>query len=261
MGGISLKIAVSGKGGVGKTTVAAGLIYLLSQDGFTVYAVDADPDATLGLTLGFAPDKLAQMIPLVELDEVIKEKSGGGGAYYNLDPDVDDVIADYSLRLDNIHLLLMGGIKQGGSACYCRENSFLNAVLNTLLDNQDVVFLDMSAGIEHLTRGTAQGVDMIFVVTEPTRAGVKTAGLVCKLARELGIVKINVLGNKIRREEEKEFIRKSLPGETIAGFLPYADKVWERSMDEDLAGFTSADLPAGLDEVYNNFLKGEMKGK
>ncbi len=256
-----MKIAVSGKGGVGKTTVAAGLAYLLARDGFTVYAVDADPDATLGLTLGFPPDELAKMTPLVEMKEVIKEKSGGGGAYYNLDPDVDDVIAEYSLHRDNIHLMLMGGIKQGGSACYCRENSFLNAVLNTLLDNQEVVFLDMSAGIEHLTRGTAQGVDLIFVVAEPTRAGVKTAGLVCKLARELGIAQIKVLGNKIRREEEKEFIRKSLPDETIAGFLPYADKVWERSMDETLSGFNDADLPAGLEEVYNKFVKGEMIGR
>lgn len=253
-----MKIAVSGKGGVGKTTVAAGLAYLLARDGLNVYAVDADPDATLGLTLGFSPDKLAAMTPLVELKEVIQEKSGGGGAYYNLDPDVDDVIADYSLQRDNIHLLLMGGIKQGGSACYCRENSFLNAVLNTLLDNKDAVILDMSAGVEHLTRGTAQGVDMIFVVTEPTRAGVKTGGLVCKLARELGIAGVKVLGNKIRREEEKEFIRKQLPGETIAGFLPYADKVWERSMEETIPGFSAADLPAGLEEVYNNLLKGEM---
>ena len=255
-----MKIAVSGKGGVGKTTVAAGLAYLLARDGFTVYAVDADPDATLGLTLGFSPVELAKMTPLVEMKEVIQEKSGGGGAYYNLDPDVEDVIADYSLHRDNIHLLLMGGIKQGGSACYCRENSFLNAVLNTLLDKQDAVILDMSAGIEHLTRGTAQGVDLIFVVAEPTRAGVKTAGLACKLARDLGIDNIKVLGNKIRREEEKEFIRKHLPGETIAGFLPYVDKVWERSMDDALSGFSADDLPAGLDEVYNNFLKGEMHG-
>lgn len=256
-----MKIAVSGKGGVGKTTVAAGLAYLLARDGYNVYAVDADPDATLGLTLGFPPEKLSQMTPLVELKEVIQEKSGGGGAYYNLDPDVNDVISDYSLKKGNINLLLMGGIKQGGSACYCRENSFLNAILNTLLDHREAVILDMSAGVEHLTRGTAQGVDLIFVVTEPTRAGVKTGGLVCRLARELGIAGIKVLGNKIRREEEKEFIRKNLPGETIVGFLPYADKVWERSMEDELTGFTDADLPAGLDEVYKTILKGEMTGR
>ncbi|MEW5919946.1 MAG: AAA family ATPase [Bacillota bacterium] len=253
-----MKIAVSGKGGAGKTTVAAGLAYLLARDGFTVYAVDADPDATLGLTLGFTPAELAKLTPLVEMKEVIEEKSGGGGAYYNLNPDVEDVIADYSLRRDNIRLMLMGGIKQGGSACYCRENSFLNAVLNTLLDKQEAVILDTSAGIEHLTRGTAQGVDLIIVVTEPTRAGVKTAGLVCKLARELGIAGIKILGNKIRREEEKEYIRQHLPGETIAGFLPYVDKVWERSMEDHLAGFSADDLLAGLDEVYNNILKEEI---
>ncbi len=256
-----MKIAVSGKGGAGKTTVAAGLVYLLARDGYTVYAVDADPDATLGLTLGFPPAELARVTPLVELKEVIQEKSGGSGAYFNLNPDVDDVIAAYSLSRGNIRLMLMGGVKQGGSACYCRENSFLNAVLNTLLDKQEAVVLDMSAGIEHLTRGTAQGVDLIIVVAEPTRAGVKTAGLVCKLARELGIAGIKVLGNKIRREEEKEFIRRHLPGETIAGFLPYADKVWERSMEEQLTGFGAGDLPAGLEEVYVHILREEMKGK
>ena len=146
----------------------------------------------------------------------------------------------------------------GRSACYCRENSFLNAVLNTLLDNQEAVILDMSAGIEHLTRGTAQGVDLIIVVAEPTRAGVKTAGLVCQLARELGIGGIKILGNKIRREAEKDYIRQHLPGEVIAGFLPYGEKVWERSRENEGSGFGPEDLPSGLNEFYYNFLKGEM---
>jgi CO dehydrogenase maturation factor len=250
-----MKIAVSGKGGVGKTTITANLIYLFVKNGYDVFAVDADPDASLGLTLGMDPEKLASLLPLVEMKEVIEEKSGKG-AFYSLNPDVEDVIDNYSLQKGNIKFLIMGGIKQGGSACYCRENSFLNAVLNSLLlDKKEVVFLDMSAGIEHLTRGTSRGVDLILVVTEPTRNGVKTAKVVQKLARDLGIGKVKIIGNKIRREEEKDFIRQSFSEADIIGFLPYQDGIWEKSMEETPAAFGEEDLLTGVEEVYQEIVK------
>jgi CO dehydrogenase maturation factor len=251
-----VKIAVSGKGGVGKTTIAANLIYLFIKNGFDVFAVDADPDASLGLTLGIDPQKLASLTPLVNMKEVIEQKSGGKGAFYNLNPDVEDVIDNYSLQQGRVKFLIMGGIKQGGSACYCRENSFLNAVLNSLLlDKKEMAVLDMSAGIEHLTRGTAQGVDLMLIVTEPTRNGLKTAKVVQQLARDLGIEKIKVIGNKIRREEEKDFIRQNFLGVDVIGFLPYHDKVWEKSMEENPEAFSGEDLLTGMEEVYQEIVK------
>ena len=252
-----MKIAVSGKGGVGKTTVAANLIYLFAKNGFSVFAVDADPDASLGLTLGMDPQKLASLTPLVDMKDVIEQKSGGKGAFYNLNPDVDDVADNYSLKKGQIKFLIMGGIKQGGSACYCRENSFLNAVLNSLLlDKEEVVVLDMSAGIEHLTRGTARGVDLMLVVTEPTRTSIKTAGLVKQLSSQLGIKNVKILGNKIRKEEEKKFLTENFsPGEII-GILPFEEKVWEKSMVDLPDPFEEESMLKGIEEVYLQIVRG-----
>ena len=159
-----------------KTSVSASLAKLFAQNGYRVYAVDADPDASLGLALGIPDEALAKVVPLIEMQEVIKGKSSGGGAFYSLNPDVDDVLEQYSIVHGNIHFLRMGGIKPGGSACYCRENSFLYAVVDALLlGKDDVVILDMGAGIEHLTRGTSKGVDMMVVVSEPSKTSTQTA--------------------------------------------------------------------------------------
>jgi len=176
-----LKIAVSGKGGVGKTSVSAALTKLFARSGYKVIAVDADPDASLGISLGISDEELAKIVPLSEMEDVIKKKSAGGGAYYTLNPQVDDVLEEYSIRRGNIKFLRMGAIKPGGSACYCKENTFLYAVVDALiLDQNDVVILDMGAGIEHLTRGTSKGMDLMIIVTEPSKTSVQTAAVVKK---------------------------------------------------------------------------------
>jgi CO dehydrogenase maturation factor len=255
-----MKIAISGKGGVGKTTISAGLVKFFSNQGHRVYAVDADPDVSLGATLGLPAAEVEKLTPLVDMKEVIESKSRGGGAFFDLNPKVDDVIEDYSLKAGNLRFLRMGGVKGGGTACYCKENSFLHSVLNTLLfDQDDVVILDMSAGIEHLTRGTSQGVDLMLVVTEPTRVSIQTAKVVQKLARQMGVSRVKVLGNKIRSRKEEDFFRSQFPPGDIIGVVPFNEKVLEMAMDES-TGILQEEPIQGMAEVYQKIVE-EVKGK
>ncbi len=228
-----MKIAVSGKGGVGKTTVAAALVEYLSRRGNGVYAVDADPDASLGITLGLDPQLVAEQIPLIDMKEVIEEKNAGGGTLVDLNPDIEDTLEEYSIKKDGVNFLRMGGVKQGGTACYCKENAFLQSILNSLLyDSNKAVILDMSAGIEHLTRGTSKGVDLILAVTEPSLTSVKTSLLVKKLAGELGIKRLCFLGNKVREDREAEFLKESLPQEELLGCLPFDGEILSAARGE-----------------------------
>ncbi len=247
-----MKIAVSGKGGAGKSTVSAQLVRCFTLNQRPVFAVDADPDANLGLVLGLDPEKLESLRPLVELEEVIEAKNAGGGALVDLNPDVDDVLENYTLQDGLLKFLKMGAIKQGGSACYCKENSFLNAILTTmLLDRSEAVVLDMSAGIEHLTRGTARGVELMLVVVEPTRAGLTTAKAVDRLSNDLEIEKVLFIGNKIRSEDDRAYLESSLPADRFAGMIPFNEQVLEKARRGEPIVSTREDLLPGLEEIYN----------
>jgi CO dehydrogenase maturation factor len=225
-----MKIGISGKGGVGKTTVSANLARLFAKKGFQVYAVDADPDSSLGLALGISEEALSSIKPIIEMREFIGERVGNG-AYYSLNPEVNDIADKFSIDIHGIKFLRMGGIKQGGSDCYCRENTFLKSVVDSfLLDSKDVVILDMGAGIEHLTRGTAGGVDLMLIVTEPGKSSVQTGRIVEKLAKELKIKKVQFIANKVRTEKEREFILENFNEEELLGIIPYDEEIGERSM-------------------------------
>jgi len=246
-----LKIAVSGKGGAGKSTVAAQLVRCFTLQQMSVFAVDADPDANLGLVLGLDPDKLERLRPLIELQDVIEAKNFGGGALVDLNPNVDDVFENYTLQEDYLRFLKMGAIKQGGSACYCKENSFLNAVLTTmLLERQEAVVMDMSAGVEHLTRGTSRGIKMMLVVVEPTRAGLTTALAVDCLAGDLEIEQVLFVGNKIRNEADREYLESSLPPERFAGMIAFSEQVLERARRGEPLVKDQGDLLPGLEKIY-----------
>ncbi|MEW5783656.1 MAG: AAA family ATPase [Bacillota bacterium] len=252
-----LKIAVSGKGGAGKSTLAANLVYCLTKKETPVFAVDADPDANLGLTLGLDPEKVLSLRPLCELQEVIDAKNAGGGTFVDLNPDVSDILENYTLRDGLIRFLKMGGIKQGGSSCYCKENSFLNAVLtNVLLDRPEPVVLDMSAGIEHLTRGTARGIQLMLVVVEPTRAGLSTALAVDRLAGELAVPQVFFIGNKTRAPEDRQFLFDALPPERIAGMIPFTEKALERARLTEISGFKPEDLLPGMEAIFEKISGG-----
>ncbi len=251
-----MKIAISGKGGVGKTTVAATLAKLFADSHKKVYAVDADPDACLAAAVGIPDEQIRNLKPLVDLKELVDKKSAGGGAFFSLNPDVDDVLDEYSLPLGNIRFLRMGGIKQGGSACYCRENSFLNALTSGLLwAKESVVILDMGAGIEHLTRGTARSVDVMLVVLEPSKNSVNTGKLVRELANDIGIQKIKFIGNKIRNEKEREFIKSNFSLDEILGFIPFDDEIWESSMESGPAAELGGALLRSMKEIHEKLLR------
>jgi len=251
-----MKVAISGKGGVGKTTVSATLAKLFAASHKKVYAVDADPDACLAAAVGIPDEQITNLKPLVDMKELVERKSAGGGAFFSLNPDVDDVLEEYSIPLGNIRFLRMGGIKQGGTACYCRENSFLNALVSGLLwDKESAVILDMGAGIEHLTRGTARSVDIMLVVIEPSKNSVNTARLVKQLATELGIKKVKFVGNKIRNDKEKEFILKHFDDNEVLGFIPFDDEIWESSMESGPAARLGGELYKSMKEIHEKLLR------
>jgi len=246
---VIMKLAISGKGGVGKTTVAAALVKSFARTHRLVYAIDGDPDACLAAAVGIPEETAGQIKPVVEMKDLIRAKSGSG-AFYVLNPRMDDVLEDYSYSLDNIRFFRMGEIKKGGSECYCRENTFLRALVSSLfLEQDEVVIMDMGAGIEHLSRGTAKGVDLMLVVVEPSRNSVNTARQVQKLSFDLGIREAKIVGNKIRSEKEREFIEKSFQRNELLGFIAFDQSVWESAMETPAAAGVGRGLAVDVERI------------
>ncbi len=230
-----MKIAVSGKGGVGKTTFSSLLVRTLNADGKHVLAIDADPDANLASAIGI--DRSETITPIAEMKDLIFErteaKPGSIGGFFKLNPKVDDLPDALSIRFENIKLMRLGGVKKGGAGCICPESTLLKAlVTHIVLARDEVVVMDMEAGIEHLGRGTAQAVDKLLVVVEPGRRSIDTAGHIRTLAAEIGLANIAVIGNKIRGLKDEDFLKKHLPDFDYLGSLPYDDTL----IEADLAG-------------------------
>jgi CO dehydrogenase maturation factor len=223
-----MKVAVAGKGGVGKTTVAASLARCWRDLGFRVVAVDADPDANLAGTLGY---RGPAVVPLVQLKSLIEERVGGGegwGGFLRMNPRVDDIPEQFGIEADGVRVLVMGTIERGKRGCACPENVLLREVLNhLLLGEHEHVVVDMEAGIEHLGRGTAEGVDIMLVVVEPGWASLETAARVVSLGRDLGIRRTCAIANKIACESDLDFVRADLAATEILGVL-CADRDLER---------------------------------
>jgi CO dehydrogenase maturation factor len=246
-----MKIAISGKGGVGKTTLASLLSKVFAEAGYSVIAIDADPNSNLAATLGIPNPE--DITPISEMSALIEErtgvKPGQTGSFFKVNPKVDDLPEKYSFKYNGIRLMVMGRIKQGGTGCYCPENALLQAlVTHLLLGRDEVVIMDMEAGVEHLGRATARAVDRLIVVVEPGRRSVETARRIKKLAEEIGLHNIAAVGSKVRSQSERDFITSSLPDFEFLGFLPYDQAV----VDADLAGrplFESS--PRIVDEVRN----------
>jgi CO dehydrogenase maturation factor len=229
------KIAVAGKGGVGKTTFSGLLARVLVAAGEKVYAIDADPNPTLGQALGFPPELQEKVVPIVEMRELIQERTGAhpgeSGAYYKLNPRVDDIPERFSVAYNGVHLLEMGTVKGAGAGCVCPENTVLRAlVTHLLLRERETVLLDMVAGVEHLGRGTASAVDAMYVVVEPGQRSLMVAADIVRLAGELGVPAVWMVANKVRGEDDLAFIRAHVDADQLAGWLPRDDHVVEADM-------------------------------
>ncbi len=252
-----MKIAISGKGGVGKTLLAAFLSQTFAESGYSVIAIDADPDANLAATLGFPNPE--EITPISELSDLIEERvgvrPGQSGAFFKLNPKVDDLPENYSVKLGGIRLMVMGRIKRGGTGCYCPEGALLQALISHLLVQRDeVVILDMEAGIEHLSRGTTKAVDKLIIVVEPGRRSIETAQTINKLAPDLGLHNIAIVGNKIRSESDKEFITSSLPDTEILGFIPYDPSITEADLANRPLFAASPQTAKEVKNIYNKLV-------
>jgi CO dehydrogenase maturation factor len=235
-----MKVAVTGKGGVGKTTVSAYLVRCWRDLGHQVVAVDADPDANLAGTLGYRGPAIT---PLAKLKALVEERVAGGdawGGFLRMNPRVDDIPQEFGVVVEGIRVLVLGAIERGRGGCACPQNVLLREVLNHLiLRNQEHVVVDMEAGVEHLGRGTAEGVDTMLVVVEPGWASLQTAARVAELARDLGIRKVLAIANKISGDADRTFVRENLVDPPLVGVLPL-DRELER---EARAGNVSRERP------------------
>jgi CO dehydrogenase maturation factor len=227
-----MKVAIAGKGGVGKTTLASLLARIYSAEGKRVIAIDANPDANLAQALGIPGEEARNITPIAELKELIEERTGarmgGLSPYFKLNPRVEDIPERFSAVKDNVWLLVLGTVKRGGVGCMCPESALLRSLLSHLLLGRDeIVIMDMDAGVEHLGRGTAQAVDAFIVVVEPGRRSLQTAEAVRELAKDLGIERCFVVGSKTRDEADRRFIQENLPQFELLGFLNYNPQIVE----------------------------------
>jgi CO dehydrogenase maturation factor len=248
-----MKLAVSGKGGVGKTTFASLLIRNFNELGKRVLAIDADPDANLAAGIGI--ENAAEIVPIAEMKALVSERTGAQpgtiGGFFKLNPKVDDLPEALSVNFENIKLMRLGGVQKGGSGCICPESTLLRAlVMHIVLARDEVVVMDMEAGIEHLGRATAKAVDKLIVVVEPGRRSIDTAGHIRHLAAEIGLNAIAVVGNKIRGPQDREFLENHLPDFEFLGFLPYDDTL----IEADLKGVSPFDVESPSREQVKSMI-------
>lgn len=225
-GSWDMKIAIAGKGGVGKTLIASGLAWSFVRGGLTTIAIDADPSPNLALSLGLSTEKTTAIIPISENEALIQKKTGTSfPGVYNLNFSVDDIIRDFAVSTPSgVHLLVMGTVKSMGSGCTCPANSVTRALVRHLvIDRNDAVVLDMEAGTEHLGRGTAEQVDMMIVVSDANKKSLVVAATIARIAQDAGIQRVELVGNRIANLDEETLMRSfALEHQlNVLGIIPF----------------------------------------
>jgi CO dehydrogenase maturation factor len=252
-----MKLAVSGKGGVGKTTLSAVLAYLFKEHGSKVLAIDADPDANLAGALGFKDIK--DLVPISEMKDLVAERTGSEpgsyGTFFSINPKVDDLPDTLAKEINGIKFMTLGGVKKGGGGCICPESVLLKSlVMNLVLARDEAVILDMEAGLEHLGRATSTGVDALIVVCEPGQRSLETARIVKKLASDLRIKRVCVVGNKVRNDSDRDFIAQNVAGLPVLGHIPYADSIIEADREGISVFHKSPEAQAAGREIFKALL-------
>lgn len=257
-----MKIAISGKGGVGKTTLAAALALLLAARGKKVLALDADPDANLAAALGIDDEGQKLIIPISEQAALIEERTGARvkqyGQMFKLNPEVSDIAGKYAFHHRGVDLLVLGGIRTGGSGCACPENTLIRAlVADIILHKDDALVMDMEAGVEHLGRATARGVDRLIIVVEPAQRSIESTQRILKLASDIGIPLMQLVVNKAYGRHDEEYVRSAFPGHDLLGIIPYSDslRLSDRKSMSVLDG-AGADTGKCFASILDKLLKG-----
>ncbi len=255
-----MKIAISGKGGVGKTTLAGVMARVLDSKGIKVLAIDADPDSNLGDAIGFTDEVLSRAKPLAEMEEFIEERTGSKkgqyGSFFKLNPRVDDIPERFSVVMNKIRLVVLGNIVKGGGGCFCAENVLLkNLISYILIERNEYVIVDMEAGLEHLGRGTTEYIDSLIVVVEPGKRSIQTAHQVKRLASHLGIRNVSIVGNKIANDHDIRLIMDNLRGFPYIGSMNFNEKI----LEADRLGISPYDMDNEIrfqvEEIINNLEK------
>ncbi len=255
-----MKIAISGKGGVGKTTLAGVMARMLGERGYKVLAIDADPDSNLGSAIGFTGDELRRAQPLAQMEEFIEERTGAKkgqyGTFFKLNPKVDDIPDKFSIEKNGVKLVVLGNIVQGGGGCFCAENVLLKSLLShVLIERDEYVIADMEAGLEHLGRGTTEYIDALIVVVEPGQRSFQTAHQVKRLASDLGVKHVYIVGNKVMGNQDVALIQENLSDFALLGFIGYNEKI----IEADKQGVSPYDIDqkikAEIGQIIDNLEK------
>ena len=260
-----VKIAIGGKGGVGKTTVCAIWAQLFAEDGFDVLAIDADPNANLASAFGIASQQSPE--PLIKMKALIAERTGTGkdavGAYFKLNPKVSDLPEKCWLEANGLKLLVLGAITQAGGGCACPEGAFLKALLtHTILQRQEMVLIDLAAGVEFMGRASVQGIEALVLVVEPGGRSIETANNMAKMAKELGIGCVGAIANKItrNRQTQRDLIKSQLKDTMLLGSIQYSQSLQEADLKRAPAIGADPETTEELKKAKNQLTKLISKG-